>query len=106
MLMSLLYLSGVVRPVEHGLPLLPPALEIARIAVLANRRHVPRNRPPSPNLPRIVGASPAQVVAAVPLKPPAWILRMDPAVATPDCKRLRRVHTETVHAWIVSLGAQ
>ena len=36
---------------QHRLPLPPPALEIAGVAVLPNRRHVPRDRPPSPDLP-------------------------------------------------------
>ena len=77
MLKSFLNPSAVVRPMQHGLPLLPPALEIASFAVLPNGRHVPSNRAPSSNLPHIVGASPAQVVAAVPLEPPARILRVE-----------------------------
>ena len=39
---------------EYGLALPAPALEIAGVTVLANRRHVSRDRPPSPDLPRIV----------------------------------------------------
>src|SRR5688572_30867775 len=55
----------------------------ARFAVLPNRRHVPRYRPPASNLPGVVGSSAAQVVAAIPLKPATWILRVDPSAATP-----------------------
>ena len=75
---------GVVGPVQHGLALLPPALQVAGLAVLPDRRNVPRDRSPSPNLPDVVGATPAHVVAAVPLEPAAWVLFVDPALAAPD----------------------
>src|SRR5688572_13590478 len=91
---------------EHGLPLLSPALEIAWLAVLAKRRHVPPNRAPAANLPRVVGGSPAQIVAAVPLEPPARILCVDPAVATPGGERLRGVDPEAVQPRVVAIGAQ
>ena len=42
-----------------------------------------RDRPPPPDLARIVGAPAAHVVAAVPLEPAARILRMDPALPAP-----------------------
>ena len=83
-----LYLPAVVGPVKDGLPLAPPTFEIARLAVLPNRRHVPRDRPPASNLPGVVGGSTTHVVAAIPLEPPAWILRVDPSAATPDGERL------------------
>ena len=99
-------LSAVVRPVKDGLSLPPPTFEIARFAVLPNRRHVPGDRTPASNLPGIVGGSAAHVVAAIPLKPPARILRVDPAAAAPDAERLRGVHAEIVQARVVPLGAQ
>ena len=94
---------GVVRPVEHGLPLFSPALEVAPFAVVPNGGHVPRDRAPASNLTGVVGASPADVVAAIPLKPPARILPVNPAVATPDGERLRRIYAKTVQARIVPL---
>ena len=99
-------LSAVVRPVKDGLPLPPPTFEIARFAVLPNRRHVSSDRTPASNLPRVVGGSPAHVVAAIPLKPPARILSADPAAAAPDGERLRRVHAEIVQARVMPLDAQ
>ena len=52
---------------KDGLPLAPPTVDIAGFAVLPNRRHVPRDRPPASNLPGVVGGSAAHVVAAIPL---------------------------------------
>jgi len=40
--------------VEDSLTLTAPALEVARLAILPDRRHVSRNGPPSPNLPHVV----------------------------------------------------
>ena len=71
-----------------------------------NRRHVPRDRPPAPNLPGVVSGSAAHVVAAVPLEPPTWILLADPSAATPDGERLRGVHAETIQPRVMPLGAQ
>src|SRR5688572_7725893 len=65
-----LYVAAVVGPVKDGLPLPRPAFAIARITVLPNRRDVPRNCPPAANLPGIVRASTAHLVAAIPLEPP------------------------------------
>ena len=101
-----LYLSAVVCPVKDGLPLAPPTLEIARFAVLPNRRHVPRDRPPASNLPGVVSGSAAHVVAAIPLEPPTWILPVDPSAATPDGERLRGVHAETIQSRVMPLGGQ
>ena len=101
-----LYLSAVVCPVKDGLPLAPPTFEIARFAVLPNRRHMPRDRPPASNLPGVVGGSAAHVVAAIGLEPPTWILLVNPSAATPDGERLRGVHAETIQPRVMPLGAQ
>src|SRR5262245_33648287 len=97
-----LQLAAVVGPVENRLPLPPPALEIAGLAVLADLRHVPRDRPPPSDLPRIVRGPPPHVVAAVPLKPAARILSADPALLPPHRERLRRADAEEVEPWVVS----
>ena len=91
---------------KDGLSLPPPTFEIPRFAVLANRRHVSGDRTPASNLPDVVGGSAAHVVAAIPLEPPAWILLVDPAAATPDGERLRGVHAEAVLARVMPLDAQ
>jgi hypothetical protein len=91
---------------EHGLPLFSAALEVPSLAVVPNGGHVPLDRVPPSNLPLVVGAPPAQVVPAIPLKPSAWILLADPAAATPDGERLRGVDAETVQARIVAVRAE
>lgn len=99
-------LPTVVRPMKDSLALPPPALEIARLAVLPNGRHVTRNRSPSSNLPRVVGAPSAEVVAAVPLEPATGVLRPDPAVAPPRRQRLGGVDAEAVEPRLVAGGVQ
>jgi hypothetical protein len=100
-----LYRSAVVCPVKDGLSLAPPTCEITRFAVLPNRRHVPRDRPPASNLPGVVSGSAAHVVAAIPLEPPTWILVVDPSAATPDGERLRGVYAQTIQPRVMPLGA-
>src|SRR6187431_500816 len=97
---------AVVRPVKDGLSLPPPTLEIARHAVLSNRRHVPGDRTPASNLPDVVGGSATHLVAAIPLELAAWILPVDPPTAAPDAEPLRGVHAEAVQARVMPPGAQ
>src|SRR4029453_19150873 len=98
--------TAVIGPVQHGLPLPSPAVEVGSSAMLADGRDVPPDRPPSPNLPRVVARPPAHVIPAVPLKPSARILRMDPAVSAPLGERLRRVYAEVVEARVMTVGTQ
>src|SRR5688572_12873654 len=93
-----LELPAVVGPVKHGLPLPAPALEIPRLAVALNRSHVARDRPPSPDLARVVRVTATHVVAAVPLEPAARVVRTDPALAAPRGQRLRGVDAEVIEA--------
>src|SRR5262245_35156788 len=67
---------------------------------------MPRDGTPPPNLPCVVARSSAHVIAAVPLKPSAWILPVNPPLPAPFGERLRGVHTKVVEARIVTLGAQ
>src|SRR3954468_2715292 len=92
---------AVVGPVQNRLSLSSPALEVTSFAVLADRRHVSRDGAPAPDLPAIVRRAPSAVVAAVPLKPAARILRTNPALMPPFGQRLRRLHAEEVEARIV-----
>ena len=75
--------AAVIRPMQECLPLTPPALEVSFLAMLPNGRNVPRDRTPPPYLSRIVPRPAPHVIAAVPLKPAARILRIDPAFAAP-----------------------
>src|SRR5579872_1427229 len=94
--------AAVIRPVQQRLPLFPAALEVARLAVPANGRRMARDRPPPPDLPRIVSRPSPHVVPAIPLEPAARILRADPAVAPPDGQGLGGVDTEVIEAGVAA----
>src|SRR4051812_14646810 len=79
---------AVVPPVQPRLPLPPPALQIAGLAVFSYRGNVTRDRAPASDLTHVIRRAPAHVIAAVPLKPAARILRANPAVAPPHRERL------------------
>jgi hypothetical protein len=81
---------------QDGLSLLATAFEIAFLAVLADRRHMPPDGAPSPDLPRVVVTPAAHIVPAVPLKPAARILRMDPSVSTPLGERERSLDAKKI----------
>ena len=98
--------SAVIGPVQNRLSLLSAALDVARLAMFADGRDVPRDPLPPADLPAVVARAPAHVVPAVPLKPATRILRMNPAVAAPLGERLRRVHAEAVEARVVTVGTQ
>jgi hypothetical protein len=98
--------AAVIGPVQHCLPLPSPAVAVASFAMLPDRRDVPLDRSPSSNLPRVVACPPAQVIPAVPLKPSARILWMNPAVPTPFGERLRCVDAKEVQARLMTIRAQ
>ncbi len=81
---------------QDRLTLASATVPVATPAVLANLSDMARDRSPASNLALVVGASPAHVVPAVPLKPAARILRMNPAFALPLAQRLGRVDAEVV----------
>jgi hypothetical protein len=72
----------------HGLALFATTGEIASPAVLANLSDVPSNRLPTSDLSFIIRPSPSHVVSAVPLKPAARVLFVNPACASPFRERL------------------
>src|SRR5215207_11418547 len=49
------------------------------------------HRRPTPDLARVVGHAAAEVIAAVPLKPAAGVVRMDPTLVAPNRQRLARI---------------
>src|SRR5689334_16589706 len=95
-------LPAVVSPVQDGLALAWAAGQIALLAIAADGGDVSRDRPPSPDLTRIVGAPAAHVVPTVPLEPASRVLRTNPSVPAPDRERLRRVDAETVEARVMA----
>src|SRR5262245_26975177 len=77
-------LSRIVRPVQNRLPLTPSALHIATFAILLHLSNVTLNRFPAFNLPLVIFAAATHVIAAVPLKPAARIVLVDPSFFFPD----------------------
>lgn len=101
-----LQFSRVVGPMEQCLSLLATAAPVAGQAVGPYLRRVPPEGPPPSDLPRIVGAAPSHVVAAIPLKPAARVFMIEPALRSPDRKRLRRIDAEVVQRRVVAFGAK
>ena len=99
-------LPAVVGPMQQRLSLPPAALEVAALAIVPYRRRMASDCPPSPDLPLVVPAPAPHVVAAVPLKPPARILRANPTVPPPYGERLRGVDAEIIQSRVVALRAQ
>ena len=96
--------SAVVCPVQQRLPLASTAIQIARDAPLPDLRNMPSHLAPTTNLPRVIQAAPAEIVAAVPLEPAARVFVVDPSLLAPDRERLRRVYTEKVERWVALIG--
>src|SRR5512144_2735213 len=80
--------SRIVGPVEQCLPLSRATAPIAARARLLELDHVPAYGAPATDLPRVVVATAAHVVTAVPLEPAARILRRDPPFLAPHRQRL------------------
>jgi len=70
--------------VQQGLSLPPAAIERVWWAILFDLGQVPFYRTPTRYLSLIIDASAAQVIAAIPLKPPARIFVIDPTFLLPD----------------------
>jgi hypothetical protein len=69
---------------QQRLSLSWPAIERVGWTILSKLGYMTPHRPPSFNLPLIVGAPATHEVTAIPLKPPARILVINPAVLSPD----------------------
>src|ERR1700745_2581709 len=82
-------LAAVIGPVQQRLALARTAEHVARLAILLDLPHVAADRLPAPDLRRILRRhAAAHVVAAVPLKPAARIVLVDPSLAPPFGQRL------------------
>jgi len=82
---------------QQRLPLSPPAEQIAGFAMFLHLARVPLDRFPPPDLPPVfLRDAPANVIAAVPLKPAARVVVMNPPFALPFRKRLARVDAEEI----------
>ena len=67
---------------------------------------VPGHGPPSPDLPPVVGAASAHVVAAVPLEPPPVVVAMEPPLFPPVGERFGGVDAEEVQLGHMALVAE
>jgi hypothetical protein len=82
---------------QDSLPLASAAAQIARFAVPFDLFDVPAYRFPSPDLSSVfLGHPTAHVIAAIPLKPTARVIRVNPSLRTPDGQWLAGVNPEQV----------
>src|SRR5262245_14327037 len=86
---------------QQCLSLPATAIERAARAIPPDLRNMTAYRAPSFDLPFIVRTAATHEVAAIPLKPAAWILVINPAVLFPHRQRLRRIHFEEVEVRVV-----
>src|SRR6188508_2245610 len=88
---------AVIGPVKQRLALARAAEHVTGLAVFPDLPDVAADRFPASNLARIfLRRAAAHVIAAIPLKPAARIVLVDPALATPFGERLARIDAETV----------
>ncbi|KQZ95345.1 hypothetical protein ASD64_18875 [Mesorhizobium sp. Root157] len=82
---------------QQSLTLAASAPDVARLAITPHLRHVASHSFPSTDLAFVLSWQSASVeVAAIPLEPSAWIIRMDPALGPPDPERLTGIDAEVV----------
>ena len=91
---------------QKGLALPAATTQVARLAVLAQLRHVPLDRDPALDLPLVVLDSAAHVISAVPLEPPSRIFGVDPAFGDPIREWLRGRNTKEIEARVRAIGAE
>src|ERR1700761_2792586 len=92
-----LNLPAVVSPMQQRLTLPLAAGDVAGLAVLLNLPHMTANRLPAPDLPGVlVRDAAAHVIAAIPLKPAARIVLVDPALLAPHRQRLAGIDAEII----------
>src|SRR5262245_31890694 len=92
---------------QQGLALALAAEDISLLAIGLQLPDVPFDIAPAPDLPRVlVGQPAAAIVAAVPLKPAARIVRMEPALPAPFRQWLAGADAEEVQLRIGAFRRQ
>ncbi len=91
---------------KQRLSLTGAALGFAARAVLSDLGNVPAHGAPTFDLALVIGTPPAHEVAAIPLKPAAWIFVIEPAVFSPLRQGLRRVNAKAVEFCIMMVRGQ
>ncbi len=88
--------ARIISPMEKGLPLPPAARAVTSPACLFQLRDVSPNSAPPFDLSLIIQATPAEIVAAIPLEPSPRIFRINPAFGSPNRERLRGINPKIV----------
>ena len=91
---------------KQRLSLTGSALGFAARAVLSDLGNVPAHGAPTFDLALVIGTPPPHEVAAIPLKPAAWIFVIEPAVFSPLRQWLRRVNAKAVELCIMTVRGQ
>jgi hypothetical protein len=92
--------------VQDGLPLFATTRQVEALTIPLQLDDVPPNRAPAPDLARIIAASATKEIAAIPLKPTARILFVNPATISPNRQRLGRVDAKAIQCRIVLIWTQ
>ena len=91
---------------QQRLALTRAAEDIARLAIFSHLRDVAGDLLPPRYLAAIVRYPPPAVITAVPLKPAARIVGMNPAFAAPHRQGLAGIDAEKIELWILSIPRQ
>ena len=92
---------------QKSLALTSSAAKIARLAIPPNLNDMAAHRTPTSNLsPIFIRHSAANIVAAVPLKPAARIVGVNPSSLAPNRQRLARLHAKILQRFIVGSWRQ
>ena len=101
-----LYVSGIICPLQQRLTLPGAAILVAEAAVLLHLRNMSSKCMPTLDLPIVVRTTPPHIISAIPLKPAARIFMIDPSLLLPVSERLGRAHAEVVQSRIVAFGTE
>jgi hypothetical protein len=101
-----LHLPAIIGPMQKRLPLLFPTTQIPFPAILPNLRNMSFHHSPPFDLPRIVLVTATHIISAIPLKPSARIIFMNPTFLSPKRKRHASLHTKKIQTVVsfFSLG--
>lgn len=92
---------------QERLPLLAPAVQVARPAIVFYLRDMPAHGSPALDLALVFAFdASSHVISAIPLEPAAWIIRIYPALVAPDFERLAGVDLEEVDFRVVPVRVE
>lgn len=100
------HFPAVIRPMQQGLALFAPTIQVLWPAIIFYLGHVPLHRCPPFDLPLIVRVSSSHKVPTVPLKPSTGIVWVNPSFFPPNEKRLTGINSKKIQFGIMFLGTQ